>query len=118
MRDIGARVGIDVKRCDFSETHSGKGIWDRKIASMKSQTRIYVNEKYDVLESCLGGGGVRGCRIAVVKVNAGKQTGIVTWDGISFYSSLRFEDTGIRAWRAFGVGEGRLFPYTDLMKNQ
>ena len=53
-----------------------------------------------------------------MKVNAGKQTEIVTWDGISFYSSLRFEHTGIRAWRSFGVGEGRLFPYTNLMKNQ
>ena len=85
---------------------------------MKSQTRIYVNEKYDVLESCWGGEGVKGCRVAVVKVNAGKQTEIVTWDGKSFYSSLRFEHTGIRACRAFGVGEGRLFPYTNLMKNQ
>ena len=34
LRDIGVRVGIDIERYDFSETQSGKGICDRRIASM------------------------------------------------------------------------------------
>lgn len=124
MRHIGVRVGISVERYDFSETQSGKDICDRKIASMKSQIRTFVNEKHDVitaedmkaaLESC---GGVKGCRVAVVEVHAPNQTGVVKWDGISFYSSFRYEETGIRAWLAFGVGEGQLFAYEDLVKKE
>ena len=49
LRDVGVRVGIDIERYDFSETQPGKGICDRKIASMKSHVRIYVNEKHDVV---------------------------------------------------------------------
>ena len=110
LRDIGVRVGIDIERYDFSETQSGKGICDRKIASMKSHVRIYVNEKHDVvfaedLKAALeSSGGIKGCRVSVVEVNGLKETGVVKWEGISFYSSFRYEEKGIRAWRAFGVG--------------
>ena len=34
------------------------------------------------------------------------------------YSSFRYEEKAIRAWRAFGVGEGRLFAYEDLVKEE
>ena len=124
LRDIGVRVGIDIERYDFSETQSGKGICDRKIASMKSHVRIYVNEKHDVvfaedLKAALeSSGGIKGCRVSVVEVNGLKETGVVKWEGISFYSSFRYEEKGIRAWRAFGVGEGRLFAYEDLVKEE
>ena len=124
LRDIGVRVGIDIERYDFSETQSGKGICDRKIASMKSHVRIYVNEKHDVvfaedLKAALeSSGGIKGCRVSVVEVNGLKETGVVKWEGVSFYSSFRYEEKGIRAWRAFGVGEGRLFAYEDLVKEE
>ena len=124
LRDIAARVGIDIERYDFSETQSGKGICDRKIASMKSHVRIYVNEKHDVvfaedLKAALeSSGGIKGCRVSVVEVNGLKETGVVKWEGISFYSSFRYEEKGIRAWRAFGVGEGRFFAYQDLVKEE
>ena len=72
LRDIGVRVGIDIEWYDFSETQSGKGIWDRKIASMKSHVRIYGNEKHDVvfaegLKAALeSSDGIKGCRVSVV----------------------------------------------------
>lgn len=124
LRDIGVRVGINIERYDFSETQSGKGICDRKIASMKSHIRIYVNEKHDVVTAeefkaaLESSGGVKGCRAAVAELNTSKETGGVKWDGISFYSSFRYEEKGIRAWRAYGVGEGRLFAYEDLATNE
>lgn len=91
---------------------------------MKSHIRIYVNEKHDVvtaedLKAALeSSGGVKGCRVAVVEVNTSKKTGVVKLDGISFYISFRYEEKGIRAWRAFGVGEGRVFAYEDLVKEE
>ena len=101
LRDIGVRVGIDIEWCDFSETQSGKGICDRKIASMKSHVRIYVNKKHDVvfaedLKAALeSSGGIKGCQVSVVEVNGLKKTGVVKWEGISFYSSFHYEEKGI-----------------------
>ena len=38
-------------------------------------------------------------------------------EGISTYHNIEFEDTGLRAWKAFGIGEGRLFPFKDILIN-
>ena len=54
----------------------------------------------------------------MAEVNSLKETGVVKWEGISFYSSFRYEEKGVRAWRTFGVGEGRLFAYEDLVKEE
>ena len=111
------RVGIDIERYDFSETQSGKGFCDTKIASMKSHVRIYVNEKHDVvfpedLKAALeSSGGIKGCRVLVVEVNGLKETGVLKWEGISFYSSFHDEEKGIHAWRG-------LFAYDDLVKEE
>ena len=111
LKNIGMQVGIAIERYDSSETRSGKGICDRKIASMKSHARIYVNKKHDVVFA-------KDLKAALESSGGIKETGVVKWEGISFYSSFRYEEKGIRAWRAFGVGEGRLFAYEDLAKDE
>ena len=60
--------------------------------------------------------GIKGCRVSVVEVNGLQETGVVKWEGISSYSSFRYEEKGIRAWRAFVVGEGRLFALKILLR--
>ena len=62
--------------------------------------------------------GIKGCQVSVVEVNGLEETGVVKWEGISSYSSFRYEEKGIRAWRAFVVGEGRLFAFEDLVKEE
>ena len=75
MKAISVRTGIAVQAYDYTEAQSGKGICDRKIASMKQHIRRYVNEKHnvvtaeDVKKALESHGGVKGCRIAVAKVD-------------------------------------------------
>ncbi|KAI8490641.1 hypothetical protein Bbelb_319090 [Branchiostoma belcheri] len=74
---IGRRTGITVLRYDFSDPQAGKNICDRKIATMKSHIRRYVNEKHNVStakemkEALESHGGVKVCRIAVAQMAPG-----------------------------------------------
>ena len=117
LQGIGNRTGITVKRYDFSDPQSGKDICDRKIAPMKAHIRRYVNEKHDVLtaedmkRALESHGGTKGCRVAVAEVNLSNENkkaskGI---DGISLLNNFAFEQDGIRAWKAYAIGPGKLF---------
>ena len=36
------------------------------------------------------------------------------WDGISLLNNFQYEEKGVRAWRAFNVGPGKLFPWATF----
>ena len=36
-------------------------------------------------------------------------------DGFSRYHNFKFDLNGVRVWRAYGVGQGRLIPYEDII---
>ncbi|KAK6181914.1 hypothetical protein SNE40_009692 [Patella caerulea] len=40
-----------------------------------------------------------------------------TWTGISSFSNFKYEENGIRVWKAFGVGDGTIFQYDNLFKD-
>lgn len=113
---ISKRVGIKVRRYDFSDPQSGKDICDRRIAVMKSHMRLYLNEGSDInsssdMKRALDSyGGVKSCRVAAVNVDVSKQ--VMTdhkWKGIQSLNNFEFLSTGIRVWKAFGVGKAKLF---------
>lgn len=115
------RTGIAIKRYDFSDPQAGKDICDRKIATMKAHIRRFINEKHDVVtaqdmkNALESHGGVKGCRVAVAEVDTSLETGKDNKiPGISFLNDFAFEETGIRTWKAYGVGKGRLLRYNDL----
>ena len=120
LKSIGERAGISVRRYDFSDPQSGKDVCDRKIAPMKGHIQRWVNEKHDVLtavdmkEALESYGGVRGCRIAVAEVDVAKAAKPEEWKGISALFNFEFLASGIRAWKAYGVGEGQMFPYDEV----
>ena len=122
LHEIGKRTGITPLRYDFSDPQSGKDICDRKTAPMKSHIRRWVNEKNDVLTALdmktalESHGGLKGCRIAVVKIdpvaeNASPPNKI---PGISLLNNFAFTKNGIRVWRAYNVGLGKVLLYKDL----
>ncbi|KAK3719184.1 hypothetical protein QZH41_007786 [Actinostola sp. cb2023] len=89
---------------------------------MKAHIKRWVNEKHDVITAedmklaLESHGGVRGCRIAVVEVCSNRD--IIKDNkipGISLLNNFSFEETGIRAWKAYNVGTGRLFKYDDIL---
>ena len=48
LPSLGERSGVGIARYDFSERQAGKDIFDRRIASIKSRIRQFVNEGNDV----------------------------------------------------------------------
>ena len=115
IQGISKRVGIKVQRYDFSDPQSDKDICDRRIAAMKSHMRRYLNEGNDIktaldMKRALDSyGGVKGCRVAVVDVDVSKQA--ITdhkWKGIQSLNNFEFLSTGVRVWKAFAIGKGKL----------
>ncbi|PFX23631.1 hypothetical protein AWC38_SpisGene11813 [Stylophora pistillata] len=111
LKSIGERAGITVQRYDFSDPQSGKDVCDRKIALMKGHMQRWVNEKHEVVtaidmkEALESYGGVRGCRITVAEVDVAKAAKTKECKGISPLFNFELLSSGIRAWKAYGVGE-------------
>ena len=122
LPEISVRSGIKVVRYDFSDPQAGKDICDRKTAPIKAHIKRWVNEKHDVLTAedmklaIESHGGLKGCRAAVVEVDVSQD---MVKDnkipGISLLNNFQFTDeSGIREWRAYDIGPGRLLKYCDL----
>lgn len=116
IQGISKRVGIKIQRYDFSDPQSGKDICDRRIAALKSHMRRYLNEGNDInsasdMKRALDSyGGVKGCRVAVVVLTYQSCRSPITSGskGIQSLNNFEFLSTGIRVWKAFGVGKGKL----------
>ena len=121
VRDAGNRVGITVTQYDFSEPQYGKDVCDRILCPMKSAIRRYCNEGHDVLSAkdmrtALSERPVRGTTACVCSVNESQETlEVKKIENFSRYHNFKFESNGIRVWRAYGVGQGRLIPYQDII---
>lgn len=121
VRDAGKRVGLTVTQYDFSEPQYGKDVCDRILCPMKSAIRRYCSEGNDVLSAkdmctALSERPVRGTTACVCSVNETQKTLEVNKvDGFSRYHNFKFELNGIRVWRAYGVGKGKVIPYQDII---
>ena len=115
------RTGVRPVRYDFSEPQAGKDISDRKTAAMKAHIKRGVNERHDVvtaedMKAALEShGGIKGCRAAVVEVDTTRERNKDSKiPGISVLNNFQYEELGIRVWKAYDVGPGRLIPYSSL----
>ena len=117
-------MGItEVSRREERTWKYAKDICDRRIAALKGHMRRYINEGHDItsardmkaaIDSC---GGVKGCHAAVVKVQESNQTMKKhTMSGIQALTNFSFEDGGLRMWRAYNVGPGKLFTSTQVKR--
>ena len=91
----GDAVGVAVVRNDFSDPQGGKGVCDRKTATIKGDVGRYVNEDNDVMSSTLysskqplnlaeGAIGVKASYVAVKP----SSTFNIKWDGISLLNNF------------------------------
>ena len=125
LADLVTRTDITLLRYDFSDPQAGKDICDRKTAPMKAHIRRYVNEKHDVnsaedMKTAIEShGGLKGCRVAVVELDSSKD---LPEDnkipGISLLYNFRYEEDGLRTWKAYDVGTGLLLPYRNFVRGQ
>ena len=117
-------AGIKLERFDFSDTQSGKGEADRQEATIKGHINVYLNEGHDVnnaaqmKEAMESNGGIPGVIVKYMKLpEASSDKIIVKWDGISALNNFQFEERGIRVWKAYKIGPGKLVPWKDIQSD-
>ena len=88
---------------------------------MKAQIRRFVNKNNDVTtaeemkKTLESHGGLRGCRVTVVEIDPSKDLHEVNKiTDISLLYNFKFEGGGIRVWKAYNIGEGKLLKYKHL----
>lgn len=122
VRDVGERAVVRVLRYDFSEPQHGKDVCDRILCPMKASIRRYCNEGHDIItaddmRTALSERNVRGTSACVCLVDASKKTlDVQNVDGFSSYSNFAYETSGVRVWKAYGIGPGKLIPFDGLFK--
>lgn len=113
-------TGIKVQRIDFSDPQGGKGICDRKAATIKSHVRQYINEGHDVVnakqlqEAILSYGGVRGVKVALLDGSDITPLQTVKIVGISSLNNFEIRNKEITAWKSYGIGNGKIIPWPKL----
>ncbi|CAB4014644.1 hypothetical protein AC249_AIPGENE19513, partial [Paramuricea clavata] len=124
MKDIGKRVGITIERYDYSEPHSGKDICDRIICPLKTSIRTYCCEGHDILTAtdmrdALQRRPVKGTTASVNVVDESKQALLMKkLSQFSSYHNFKFDDSGVKAWKAYTIGQGKSFPYSSMYVTQ
>ena len=123
LPSLGERVGIRIFRYDFSNPQAGKDVCDRRIATLKSHMRRFINEGNDIntandmkvaIESY---GGVKGCYATVAEIQDSFQSMTKhSMTGIQALNNFLFESAGLRAWKAYNLGTGRFFSLAQLQK--
>ena len=122
LHDLGKRHEIEVARYDHSEPQSGKDVCDRILCPLKASIKRYCNEGHDIItaedmHTALKERPVGGTTASVCTIEEQNKT--LEMNKIDDYSKLhnfKFTKTGLRVWKAFDIGPGKLLLLNDLIK--
>ena len=114
LSSLADRVGITIKRYDFSDLQAGKDVCDCRIAVIKSHMCRFINEGHvhvrdskDMKTATESYGNIEGCFAAVVRINTSTKTiekHLMT--GIQSLNNFFFDDNrSLKAWKAYKVGQ-------------
>ena len=111
-------AGVLVEQNDFSDPPRGKEVCNHQAATIKGDVGRYVNEGHDVttavqLKTAIESGPQSCAKASYVSLNTSTTTPI-KWEGVSLLNNFKYEENGIRAWRAFNVGPGKLIPWSKF----
>lgn len=120
IKDISDRVGIHVDRYDFSEPQQGKDVCDRVLCPMKASIRRHCAEGNDILNTsdmrkALKERPVKGTTAAVSILDTSSEN--LQVHKIKYFSDLhnfKFEEKGLRTWKAYNVGPGKFISWDSL----
>ncbi len=121
---LSKRSGVDICQIDFSDPQSGKGACDRKAAHVKSHVKSHVNEGNAVLtcadlkKAIESRGGIPGVRALVVDARAKSSCPATKLDGISILNNFHYKEDGFTAYRAYGIGTGKWFPWDSFVSGK
>ncbi|KAK3731873.1 hypothetical protein QZH41_000338 [Actinostola sp. cb2023] len=121
---IGSLTGIAVKRYDFSEPQAGKGPCDRSSAHQKAHVNRCLNEGNDIIsaedikKALELHGGVKNVVPYVIELpECTNKSSPPRIQDISLLHNYQYSDKGLRMWKAFDIGEGKLVSWQDLDKD-
>ena len=112
-------MGVTVVRNDFSDPQGGKGVCDRKAATIRGDVGRYVNEGNDVInalqfktaiESGQGTTRVKASNVAAKP----SSTYNTKWDGISLLNNFEYDESCELVWGAFSMGSGKVVPWAKF----
>ena len=113
-------MGVAFVRNDFSDPQGGKGVCDRKAATIKGRyVGRYVNEGNDVINALQfktaieSGQETTGEKASYVAAKP-SSTFNIKWDGISLLNNFEYDESDTRVWRAFNVGSGKVVPWAKF----
>ncbi|KAK3697373.1 hypothetical protein QZH41_002025, partial [Actinostola sp. cb2023] len=118
------RTGLNLCQFDFCDPQGGKGPCDRKAAQIKYRIKTYINQGHSVttpkeMKTAIeSDGGIEGVRVVFVEAPPGNSSkndtklSAVKWDGISSLYNFAFNEQGIRAFKAYGIGAGKFWPWS------
>ena len=121
LKDVWKRIGVNIIRYDYSEPLFGEDICDLILCLMTLAIRNYCNEGHDILRAedmreALINHPVKGTTCSVNLIDEKAQSiKINNITQFSNFHNFQFEENGIRMWRAYGIGKGRLFPYSSVV---
>ena len=121
LKDVGQRLGIHVKGYDFSESAYGKDVCYRILCTMKSSIRRYCDEGHDItcaahMRTALLERAVRGVTASVCAIDKKKKNlSIQKINGFSKLHNFKYDDKGLRVWRAYEVGQGKLIALENVI---
>ena len=105
---------------DFSDTQGGKGSCDRKVATIKSHMRRFLNSGHDIetaeqMKSAMeSSGGVLGVRVMLCGSQDIPKPVTVKWEGVSFINNIEYSSDGMRVWRSYAVDPDKVLPWNHF----
>lgn len=88
---------------------------------IKSHVRRFLNEKHDVVnakqfvEACQSYRGVKNVNAVECRLEATRQSAKFHFTNVKKFRNFSFEREGIRAYRAWDIGEGVFFSYNKMI---
>ena len=114
---VGQQHGVSVRRMDFCDSQAGKGACDRKAATIKSHMKIFLNSENNIesaeemKNAILSSGGVN---VTVSGPPEVSTFSTVRLEGVSTISNIEYSEEGLRVWKAYKIGPGKLIQWEKL----
>ncbi|CAC5368627.1 unnamed protein product [Mytilus coruscus] len=103
---------------NFREAQDGKGACDRTAATLKAGIRRYINQGNDVTSASQMKKAIESTvknvkyfvKVVDSKTAVKEKSCLINIPAISSLNNFLFLDEGIKVWRHFSIGEGKLLP--------
>ena len=105
----------------FLEPQFGKDVCDRIISPMQGAIRRYCNEGHNIMTAsdmheAIKAKQVKGSTAAVCELSpATQEVKVNRITNFSSFDNFSYEEEGLRISKAYGVGVGRLIPWSELI---